>query len=594
MTIERNFPAERSPIVYWINFHNFAIGFVTFFENNYRYRMKRIISYKSIAFTFLAIVFLLSSAKAGICGLEFEDDELDFGDVPAGELWKASINLIADVDNWFDVEIVGVEIASGEAVFTYFGSNKQTIAPGEAAELSFSVLGRQNVFCEAAAFVRVRCGETGYSIPLKLTASVRYSDYYSSTFDLVGDALLLELHNLTSNHISLDYKDARERMYVTIYNEDGVVEGVYTGRTIETNVVPDHTVFNTEHTWPRSLGSDDEPEKSDLFHIYPTYSNANNRRANFPFDYVADGTVIYEDGGSRLGRNSNGVEVFEPRDEHKGNAARSLMYFAVCYGNKYEFLTPYEEVLREFAELDPPDDLERRRCDQIYTAQKCRNPFIDYPEFLERIPSISKGGDPETYAAPIASDDTLFFDLRAVSASMSLPIYVFNAGEEIVEIESLNVFGENAEFYSASATNEKIDPGEIESVYVISTVGASDEAVSSLEISYSNGEKDTVYLNSELGVESVEDRSAIDYFNVSPNPASEEFVVEFSGTTSATSLKVYDALGREIADISDKLNPAPAAGFVRIRSGDLNNFSGVALIVLTLGVDTETRAIVVE
>ncbi len=556
--------------------------------------MKIINSFKFFLLVALGLIAANLSAGAQGCGLSFESEELDFGDVPAGELWKASVNLIAEVDNLFDVEIVGVEIAQDEAVFTYFGSNKQTIEPGEAAELSFSVLGRQNVSCEAAAFVRVRCGETGFSIPLKLSASVRYSDYYSSTFDLVGDALLLELHNLTSNHISLDYKDARERMYVTIYNEDGVVEGVYTGRTIETKVVPDHTIFNTEHTWPRSLGSDDEPEKSDLFHIYPTYSNANNRRANFPFDYVVHGTETYEDGGSRLGRNSNGVEVFEPRDKHKGNAARSLMYFAVCYGNKYEYLTPYEDVLREFAEMDPPDDLERRRCDQIFTAQKNRNPFIDYPEFLERIPSISKGGDPETYTVPIASDDTLSFDLRSVAASMSLPVYVFNAGEESVDIESLTVSGENAEFYSASVADETIDPAEIESVYVISTVGAIEEVVSFLELSYSNGEKDTVYLKSALGVESVADRSAIERFNVSPNPASEEFAVDFSGLAPATSLIVYDALGREIADMSYKLDFARAEGFVRIGSDDLNNFSGVALIVLTIGEDAESRAVVVE
>jgi endonuclease I len=44
-----------------------------------------------------------------------------------------------------------------------------------------------------------------------------------------------------------------------------------------------------------------------------------------------------------------------------------------------------ERVLKEWNRLDPPDDQERSRNDRIYKLQHNRNPFIDHPEFIDRI-----------------------------------------------------------------------------------------------------------------------------------------------------------------------------------------------------------------
>ena len=52
----------------------------------------------------------------------------------------------------------------------------------------------------------------------------------------------------------------------------------------------------------------------------------NQIRADLPLDTVTQNTV-WSAGGSKQGQNSRGDEVFEPRDDHKGNAARALLYF---------------------------------------------------------------------------------------------------------------------------------------------------------------------------------------------------------------------------------------------------------------------------
>jgi endonuclease I len=45
----------------------------------------------------------------------------------------------------------------------------------------------------------------------------------------------------------------------------------------------------------------------------------------------------------KLGLDANGKTVYEPRDQHKGRAARSLMYMAVTYNsqaNPFNFNNP--------------------------------------------------------------------------------------------------------------------------------------------------------------------------------------------------------------------------------------------------------------
>lgn len=173
------------------------------------------------------------------------------------------------------------------------------------------------------------------------------------------------------------YSAAREHMFTEVDQVDGEVTCVYTGWMMRTWGVPDHTVMNTEHLWPRSKGG---PE-SDLHHLRPTRSDANSLRSSFPFGEVS--VEEWAEGGSALGTNGAGEVVFEPQHSIKGDIARALFYVAIQYDRDIE---PGEErVLRAWHELDPPDSAERRRHQRIVNFQDSRNLFVDQPDLVQRI-----------------------------------------------------------------------------------------------------------------------------------------------------------------------------------------------------------------
>jgi len=217
------------------------------------------------------------------------------------------------------------------------------------------------------------------------TSNSPYEDEYQDILQsgYSDDSLIAKLHDLIDNQHSYSYTEARQLMFSDIDNKNGYVEGVYTGVKIKTSGIPDGTVMNCEHTWPQSqFGSDQAGiKKTDLFHLYPADSKANSIRSSYHFGEVV--SAKWEKNGSKLGTDAHGATVFEPRDVHKGNVARSIFYFSVRYGMKIG--ANEEEVLRKWNKLDPVDDAERARCNKIYSYQHNRNPFIDHPEFVDKI-----------------------------------------------------------------------------------------------------------------------------------------------------------------------------------------------------------------
>lgn len=183
-------------------------------------------------------------------------------------------------------------------------------------------------------------------------------------------------------HDSMSYDDARDVMFEVIDQDNGRVQCVYTGEYVETTVKPPGSIMNAEHTWPQSRGADRRPEQSDLHHLYPTLSGVNSRRGNRYFDKVVR-DVSWSGGGSKLGDNASGQLRFEPRDEHKGNVARSLFYFAVMYNG--DIPADEEAALRAWHVQDPVDDAERGRNKRVARVQRSRNPFVDFPDTVARI-----------------------------------------------------------------------------------------------------------------------------------------------------------------------------------------------------------------
>ncbi|MFB6351874.1 MAG: endonuclease I family protein [Bradymonadaceae bacterium] len=194
---------------------------------------------------------------------------------------------------------------------------------------------------------------------------------------------------------AMDYDQAREEMFSRIDNDGGTVEAVYTGEMIQTTGIPNPEEYNTEHTWPRSkMKNTDKPSLSDLNHLFPTDATANKKRSNLPFDEVT-GTPEWSAGGSKRGPNDRGWKVFEPRDAHKGNAARALFYYAVVYNRDIDIDaerdgwglgTGEEQTLRNWHKsVDPVNQVDRDRNKAIQNVQGNRNPFVDCPGLVGQI-----------------------------------------------------------------------------------------------------------------------------------------------------------------------------------------------------------------
>jgi endonuclease I len=296
------------------------------------------------------------------------------------------------------------------------------------------------------------------SVDLKAAVAYRKA-YYASTQNLWGQALLTALKTrVTQGNTLLSYNTARDRMFLDIDNKRtngqgttaNTTECIYTGRettNYTTRTDAQNDAFNTEHTFPQGFfGGTAVGPGTDLHHLFPTDETANGRRANFPFDTVTT-TPTYAVGGSKLGSN-NGITVFEPRAQQKGKTARAMCYFVLRHQDYSNFFAPQEALLRKWTANYLPDTVELRRNRDVETYQGNRNPFIDYPQLLDRIPSLvnpnltfpvlSKAAVyPAT--ATLAADDTTgyFFALiNEGNQNLQLPPMIAPAGFRLVRLSA--------------------------------------------------------------------------------------------------------------------------------------------------------------
>jgi endonuclease I len=115
----------------------------------------------------------------------------------------------------------------------------------------------------------------------------------------------------------------------------------------------------------------------------PADAHANSVRGSYDFGEVT--APRWEcDGGAKCGSNGKGRHVFEPPDGDKGRVARATLYMASVYDLA---LAPRQvEVLRRWSNHHPPDALERQHNERASDLQGNRNPFVDQPELVNRLP----------------------------------------------------------------------------------------------------------------------------------------------------------------------------------------------------------------
>ncbi len=247
--------------------------------------------------------------------------------------------------------------------------------------------------------------------PLHVPPTAAGIAYFSSISDsLSNQSLVSALHGkLAGDHVELSYESLYNIYATTDGNRDGCtgIFDFYSNKCWAPaekcgNYSREGDCFNREHSWPKSWwgGQMGPDQHQDLISVIPADGYVNNKRGQLPLGLVANPTYTSTN-GSKIGNCSSlGIvpteKCFEPTDELKGDMARIYFYQAVRYEGEFgcceepsvnrSDIKAWEEAqLRVWHVQDPVDTWERDRNESVFDYQKNRNPFVDFPVFVDRI-----------------------------------------------------------------------------------------------------------------------------------------------------------------------------------------------------------------
>lgn len=240
-------------------------------------------------------------------------------------------------------------------------------------------------------------------------ATMQSPSHYSSVSTSVS-SFIADLHALVNPHTLRFYSDFDET-YIDEFGSRDTTNGqlVVTCRYTSDEYIYtppfSFSYISREHSFPQSwmptyndASFQSYPEYNDYHNLFPVnQASANSVRSNHPLGEVA--TVISSFMDGTYGTDTAGNTVYEPRDSHKGDAARAIFYQSIAYtsvsGNLWNlkdtiqvgpFSAPFkgqnQDVLKKWHWQDPVDGWEMARNDYIESVQGNRNPFIDSMEYV--------------------------------------------------------------------------------------------------------------------------------------------------------------------------------------------------------------------
>jgi endonuclease I len=255
-------------------------------------------------------------------------------------------------------------------------------------------------------------------------------NYYQSISSQTGYALKSALHNLIKNHSaqgygaiwtfyanhSLDSYFDNDGSILDIYSEKPFASDSYTFAKVTDqcgSYSAEGGCYNREHSFPKSwFGGKIEPMNSDIHHIFATDGFVNSKRSGFPYGEVASATFTSSN-NSKLGSATSALgyngTVFEPIDEFKGDLARAHLYMATRYQDviaNWQTMNTYGDaildgssdkvfetwqlaMLLRWHANDPVSQKEIDRNEAAFSHQGNRNPFVDHPEYVNKIWSVN-------------------------------------------------------------------------------------------------------------------------------------------------------------------------------------------------------------
>jgi Endonuclease I/Secretion system C-terminal sorting domain len=451
---------------------------------------------------------------------------------------------------------------TGYRFYAKYGSNPFSTSAGnitipdggsQAIWIKFDV--RHNVYHNSELFI-LNDGHKG-ALRVDLLGQGRYSNtYYSHTENLIEQVLKDTLKAVISrNYDTLGYNIGRDSMFMWFDNKkfngqgatQNTIECVYTGRQaigyIDRSDCQNLATysFNTEHTFPQGFFSSIEPMRSDLYHLFPTDDDANNKRGSLPFGVVTNPT--WQNGGSKV--NST---TFEPRDIQKGRSARAMFYFVLRYQNYNNFLTNQEGILRQWHNQFAVDNIEIKRGNDIASIQDNRNPFIDYPQFTERITSISSTSVGNTNASADMPEDTIDFGLINATLANQYTFWLANDGFAPFTASNFNFNSATVlNFINGTGVNTTVQPGEAIPVEIVLAMAAPNpNFVGTLNFNVQGAgllANVSVPIRANLSMTGIGDLTNGNAYRLYPNPAQDILCVD--GLMAETkNIKVIDVLGR--------------------------------------------------
>ncbi|GGH75394.1 hypothetical protein GCM10011318_22360 [Phaeocystidibacter marisrubri] len=478
---------------------------------------------------------LLASGAISAQSLEVSPSQLQFGYVLETTPDSLQVMIHNKTPNQVDLDLNLSREVYGDDAFR-FNPNTVSIAPLDSTPVWVVFSPIHNV--DYSGNILFADNGPAGAVSLEVNAQGRYSkSYYAPTENLNEEALKSALNTLLAqNYSSLSYDGARDQMYGSIDNVGGDVECVYTGRVATFNDRPGANAnnFNCEHTFPQGFFNSAQPMRSDIHHLYPTDAAVNSRRNNHPFGMVANPS--WTGGGSKYGNS-----VFEPRDAHKGAAARAMLYFVIRYQDYQNFFAPQEAILKAWNEQFTPSAFEKGRNDDVYAIQNNRNPFVDYPQMVRRINNfVTNSSAPVDFELSLAND-TLYLPVDAqANHNVIFRTAVLNTGNQPVFVQPFPTGLSNLNYTNGTDQPETLLPGEgkvLELIYSYSGVFNSDTTIR-LATNLPSGFVNIPIRSTPFALSNAEWSEAIG--TLYPNPANDVVYLP-EGTES---VEVFDVNGR--------------------------------------------------